>query len=194
MWFADTAVSSRRFGVLLAARVSAATAVSQALPGVALCAARDTSTTRPWRPPQAQLGYAPGASVVAVEANSTHRFTRLGAGGLSLPPNGELDFRLWNLAPVERNGWALLGEVAHKWVGVSPARVTAVDASSSGGMEVAVRGAAGERVTMSFAPPCAGPCAAGGQPEVTVSVACELPASGRALVRAPEGASPCAAL
>jgi len=171
VWFADTAVSSRRFGVLLAARVSAATAVSQA-----------------------QFGYAPGASVVAVEANSTHRFTRLGAGGLSLPPNGELDFRLWNLAPVERNGWALLGEVAHKWVGVSPARVTAVDASSSGGMEVAVRGAAGERVTMSFAPPCAGPCAAGGQPEATVSVACELPASGRALVRAPEGASPCAAL
>jgi len=91
-------------------------------------------------------------AMVAVEANTTSTFVR-GPFALQLPPSNEFTFTLWNMAPVsEVSGWALLGEVSTKWVGVSPARVSAIDHHKEG-LRVLVKGMAGEKVTMLFAPP-----------------------------------------
>ena len=89
---------------------------------------------------------------VAVESNSTSSLIR-GPAAVPLHPSDEFSFALWNIAPVgKRSGWAVLGEVTTKWVGVSPARVTSITDSTTG-VRVLARGAAGEHVVMSFAPP-----------------------------------------
>ena len=44
---------------------------------------------------------------------------------------GEIDFQLYTLAPVQWNGWALLGEL-NKWVSVSTARFSNLVADDSG--------------------------------------------------------------
>ena len=87
-------------------------------------------------------------------------------------PPARYEFALWNLAPVERNGWAFLGEAATKWVGVSAERVRSLAVNAAGGLHVVVRGAPHERVTLLFAPPDA---------SRAVSVICHLPPSGRAV-------------
>ena len=91
----------------------------------------------------------------------------------SLPPH-----RLWNVAPVEANGWAFLGEVGTKWVGASSARVTGIIATAYD-LRVTVRGAIGERVELKFAPPAPATRA--------VVVLCEVPQTGTATATVPAG-------
>lgn len=65
------------------------------------------------------------------------------------------DFAVWSLAPIERNGWSLLGEL-DKWVGASSARIVSVDAHEKGprgGITVTMRGVEGETITVGFADP-----------------------------------------
>jgi hypothetical protein len=160
VWFAETELSSRRYGVLFSAQLN-----------------------QPAEIPLAELGYASGAPLVAVEANSSSRVTRLGRGGkhpssLSLAKCATYDFAVWNVAPMEANGWALLGEVTSKWVGVSASRFVSVTSEASPAtMRVGVRGAAGEVVEVSFAPPSAG---------TTLVVKCKIPPQGHATVSVPE--------
>ena len=136
VWFADTSVSGRRYGVVLAARLR-----------------------HPYTMDLADdFGFdaaAVAAGMVAVEANTTSTLAaNLAANGkLSLQPNGEWDFGLYNLAPREANGWALLGEVSGKWVGVSAARVQRVESTTDRPLDVYVHGTPGEKVTLTFAPP-----------------------------------------
>ena len=106
---------------------------------------------------------------VAVEANSTGAFVR-GPAALPLPASDEFTFGLWNVAPVGASGWALLGEVATKWVGVSPARVTAISEAATT-MSVRVKGAAAEKVTLLFAPPTG---------TASLSLTCEVSSGGSA--------------
>ena len=161
VWSADTTISGRRFSVVLTANLSAPYTLS---PG--------------------ELGYENDAALVATEANSTSRFVRLGAGGgkpgLQLAPCGVLDFALWNIAPVEPNGWAVLGEVRNKWIGVSTARITSVTSSGPNKLAATVKGKGGEEVEIAFAPPTT-------SPQETVFVRCVLPACGTATIQMPGG-------
>ncbi len=160
VWFAETELSSRRYGVLFSAQLT------------------QPATIHP-----KELGYAPYAALVAIEANSTSRIIRIGGYGrnpssLDIPKCGSYDFGVWNFAPVEANGWALLGEVTSKWVGVSASRfVSVASEASSTSLRVGVRGAEGEVVEVSFAPP------EGSKP---VDVKCRIPAQGHAIVMLPE--------
>ena len=115
---------------------------------------------------------------VAVEANATAAARPFDAAHpLPLTSRGEWDFQLWTVAPRGRNGWALLGEAATKWVGVSRARVVSVDADdgAGGGLLVRCRGASGERIQLLAVPPGA---------TRTVSVSHTFEAAGLAVVRA----------
>ena len=138
-----------------------------------------------------ELGYAEGTPLVATEANASTadgvtRYIRLegnGGGGLHLAANDMFDFALWNVAAVDAaSGWALLGEVRHKWVGVSPARVTAIatGAGPHGSMAATVRGAPNESIELAFAPPAS---ATHDGPLVAKVVKCVLPATGVATLR-----------
>ena len=62
------------------------------------------------------------------------------------------DFVLYNFAERFSNGWALLGEVKEKWVGVSKARMESITASDSD-VTVVVKGSPKEMVTLTFVPP-----------------------------------------
>ena len=99
---------------------------------------------------------APGAAaaqLVAVEANATSTLSaRFDGRVLALRPNGLYDFVLFNFGVREANGWALIGEVRGKWVGVSSARVQRIQ-SDAATLDVVVRGAPGESVTLTFAKP-----------------------------------------
>eukprot|EP01064_Diplonema_japonicum_P018967 TRINITY_DN2766_c0_g1_i1.p1 TRINITY_DN2766_c0_g1~~TRINITY_DN2766_c0_g1_i1.p1 ORF type:complete len:748 (+),score=157.49 TRINITY_DN2766_c0_g1_i1:51-2294(+) len=84
------------------------------------------------------------------------------------PPQTSNDFDLSYVAPVNANGWALLGELS-KWVPVSAQRVTSVN-PKNGDLEVVVNGAPHEEVVLTFYKT---------QP---VEVRCVLPATGTAIV------------
>ena len=71
---------------------------------------------------------------------------------------------------------ALLGEVASKWVAVSPARFSAI-AADGASLSAVVRGAPGETVAVAFAKP-------GDKPDV-VTVHCKIPLGGTTRVSAP---------
>ena len=86
--------------------------------------------------------------------------------------------QVWHLAPVHASGWALLGEVSTKVVAVSPARFVRIEGAAPRGMRVHVRGGAGERVVVAFAPPTAS--------TRSVVVECTLPVSGLAAVSVPQ--------
>ena len=91
---------------------------------------------------------------VAVEANTTsvaRPFDEKSA--LPLRSLGEWDFQLWTIAPRSSNGWALLGEAATKWVGVSRRRFVSVAEATGGGLLVHCRGVGGERIQLLAAPP-----------------------------------------
>lgn len=91
---------------------------------------------------------------VAVEANTTGEARPFDeANPLPLRSLGESDFQLWTVAPRSSNGWALLGEVASKWVGVSRRRFTSVVEDATGGLLVGCRGAAGEQISLLAVPP-----------------------------------------
>jgi len=129
LWFADTDVSGSRYGVLFAARLSKTYKVDVAN----------------------DLGFNL-AKFVAVETNTTSTLTSAEFGKLSLSANGVYDFVLYNLAERLSNGWAVLGECKEKWVGVSKARMQSVSVTDTD-VSVIVRGAPGETVTLTFAPP-----------------------------------------
>lgn len=82
------------------------------------------------------------------------------------------DWRLFHVAPVFANGWALLGEAA-KLVPVSVLRTASV-APTAAGVQVGLRGEPGEAVTLSFAKP------ASASTWTVVAASCTLPASGAA--------------
>jgi hypothetical protein len=156
IWFADTHVQDRRFGVLFAAR---------------LTAAHDVDAV-------ADLGFAATDAVVAVEANTTAALSAQFDGkALTLGPNGVYDFVLFNFGVREANGWALIGEVRDKWVGVSNARVQHI-LSDATTLDVVVRGAPGELVTLTFAKPTG---------RGTVDVTCTVGQGSTARFRVPEG-------
>eukprot|EP01064_Diplonema_japonicum_P017310 TRINITY_DN2537_c5_g1_i1.p1 TRINITY_DN2537_c5_g1~~TRINITY_DN2537_c5_g1_i1.p1 ORF type:complete len:749 (+),score=180.35 TRINITY_DN2537_c5_g1_i1:68-2314(+) len=64
------------------------------------------------------------------------------------PPNSRDDFDLLYFAPIQSNGWALLGELS-KWVPVSTQRVVAVTVRGDV-LAVAVQGAPHEEVALTF--------------------------------------------
>ena len=128
--------------------------------------------------------------MVAVEANATTApVTVSDAAPLRVAACDELDFELYNLAPREANGWALLGEVASKWVGVSLARFSALAADGTA-LSVTVRGSVGEVVDVAFAPPPTEEEAAA----KTVTVRCVLSESGAARVTVDGATRECVAL
>eukprot|EP01064_Diplonema_japonicum_P022867 TRINITY_DN330_c17_g1_i1.p1 TRINITY_DN330_c17_g1~~TRINITY_DN330_c17_g1_i1.p1 ORF type:complete len:753 (+),score=190.36 TRINITY_DN330_c17_g1_i1:65-2323(+) len=89
----------------------------------------------------------------------------LAGSGIPLtPPQSENDFHLTYVAPLQSNGWALLGELS-KWVPVSSQRVTSV-AVNGDNIEATVKGANHETVILTFYKT---------QP---VEVHCTLPSSG----------------
>ena len=159
VWFAPSVVSGRRYGVLLSATLSS-----------------------PYALAPSELGYDTAdlaAGLVAVESNATTAPRAFSATApLALSASGKYDFELWNLSPREANGWALLGEVGTKWVGVSPARVQSIS-SDGGELSALIRGAPEEVVSFAFAPPAA--AAAAG----VVTVTCHIPPGGAARVTVP---------
>ena len=50
-------------------------------------------------------------------------------------------------------GWALLGDVKEKWVGISKARMERVITASDSDVTVVVKGSPKEMVTLTFVPP-----------------------------------------
>eukprot|EP00908_Phaeocystis_cordata_P008464 Transcript_19140.p3 GENE.Transcript_19140~~Transcript_19140.p3 ORF type:complete len:353 (-),score=104.70 Transcript_19140:44-1102(-) len=169
VWLATTTVSGRTFGSLFAAHLSRDLAPSELgldaadlLAPVARLAAMEARCT------------APRGTACRVER----------AGPPTLRRCGSADFQLWSLAPLEADGWSLLGEV-NKWVGVSPARVRSIEVvrrhSGNASLVVAVRGAPGELVALAFAPPArtSGAWAA-------AVVECTVPSSGALVVAVPE--------
>jgi hypothetical protein len=97
-----------------------------------------------------------------------------GANGIPLKACGLADFQVWHTAPVLPSGYALLGELS-KWVPVSEARFSDVQ-SDAAQASVAVRGQAGELVTVSWWDSAA---------QKAVQVACTLPEGGSAVVSVP---------
>jgi len=91
---------------------------------------------------------------------------------MQLPKCGKLDWQIWYTAPVFPNGWTLIGEVG-KWVPVSSQRIESVQFTTDE-VAVALVGAAGETVTMTFL-----------QQGVLVTAACKLPPDGRATLHVP---------
>jgi len=169
LWAAPTTLSGRRFVVVFSARLTTPTTVAPAA-----------------------LGYgghtATFGGLAAVESNLSARIVAVDARHpLALAPCGEYDFAVWNLAPRETNGWALLGEVATKWVGVSTARFAAlaspgvrIDPKSGDPAHISVdlRGKPGERVVVGFAPPLAS--GADTTAATTVSATCVVGSTGTA--------------
>ena len=91
---------------------------------------------------------------VAVEANTTgvaRSFDQ--ANTVPLRSRGEWDFQLWTIAPRNNHGWAFLGEVGTKWVGVSQRRFVSIEAATSDGLLVHCRGISGERIQLLAVPP-----------------------------------------
>ena len=61
------------------------------------------------------------------------------------------DFNFWQLSPVDKLGWAVLGEASSKWVGVSNKRIVEMRATDdSAGPQLRVRGAPMEIVEFLF--------------------------------------------
>jgi hypothetical protein len=106
----------------------------------------------------AQLGYAPGSVVVAVEANASStapQFQLVDASTpLAVKACHKYDFQLYTLSPVLPNGMAFLGERT-KWVPVNNARVTDVTSEAVAGGSATVTakatGPPGETVSVSDA-------------------------------------------
>jgi len=177
VWWAPSVVSGRTFGALLVANLKA----DYALPAAELL---EPSYARP---PVGGLGRRGGgtggaaaAQLVAVEANATGTLASWGGDTpLALKACGRYDFQLFNVAPREANGWALLGEVAAKWVGVSPARFSDIVADAAG-ISAVVKGSQGEQVSVAFAKP-----GAANTGDDVVSVKCVIPVSGAARVTMP---------
>jgi hypothetical protein len=94
------------------------------------------------------------------------------------------DWRLFHIAPVFNNSWALLGEAA-KLAPVSVLRAASV-APTAGGVQVSVRGEPGEAVELSFAKP------AGAGAWTVVAASCTLPASGAATLSIDAAGGSCA--
>jgi len=147
-------------------------------------------------PTRADLGGrapAPGAPAVAyaVDPTTLDAATLVvapfdAAHPVALAPNALADFALVHTAPLLAGGWALLGELA-KYVAVSPARFSGV-AAGAGAASAAVRGAAGERVDVTWAraPP-------GGAGAFAVSVSrCVLGAAGVATAAVSDAGATCA--
>ena len=110
----------------------------------------------------------------------------LGPAGVALAQNDRADFELLHASPMLPNGWALVGETA-KWVPVSANRVASV-ALAGDGLEVELRGAAGEQLALSFAHSvelAAGRAAREGEELPVVTVSCTFPQSGRLAVAVP---------
>jgi hypothetical protein len=150
VWSATSLVGGLRFTVLLVARLRA--------PG----------ELRP-----SDLGIDHGGPLVAVESAAPREAVTFTAmKPLALKRCGKTDFRLWNISPLHTSGWALLGEVATKWVAVSPARFIRVD-SAPGGMRVVMRGST--RVSVSRSPLVAPPPHQQDASPRVVEVECELP-------------------
>jgi len=130
IWFADTTISGSRYGVMFAARLKKKYQVDI----------------------YNDLGF-DVAKFVAVETNTTSTLTKKSFGGkLMLNENNLYDFVLYNFAERFSNGWALLGEVKEKWVGISKARMESITASDSD-VTVVVKGSPKEMVTLTFVPP-----------------------------------------
>ena len=168
VWSSDWIIDGLRFAVVLAARLRAPFDLSPT--DALLSTAPRVATTNET------------ASFVAVEATSPQQMIAVvkdAHSPLHLRRCGKRDFQLWHLAQRHSTGWALLGEVADKVVAVSPARFLHIDGGAHE-MRVLISGAAGERVSVSFAGP---PTRSSGA--VPVVVHCTLPASGRTMVRVP---------
>lgn len=177
VWWAPSVVSGRTYGTLLVANLKA----NYALPAVELL---EPSYAPPSVGGIGRRGGgnsgAAAAQLVAVEANATGALASWGGDKpLALKACGRYDFQLFNVAPRETNGWALLGEVATKWVGVSPARFSNV-AADTAGISAVVKGSHGEQVNVAFAKP-----GVANTDDGVVSVKCVIPASGAARVAMP---------
>ena len=129
IWFADTTVSNSRFGVLFAARLGKTYKVDVVN----------------------DLGFNL-RTFVAVEANTTDVLTAASFGQLVLTANDMYDFYMYNFANRFTNGWAVLGEVSTKWVGISEARMKNIVATETD-LTVIVKGAPNETVTLTFVAP-----------------------------------------
>ena len=234
VWAADTTVSGRTFSLVFAANLSAAYSLSARELGYAAATqlvATEVNASVGGATSFVRFGHlmasgnsvgnssrdadVSASSVSSSPASARAAFHPTPASGdvpLQLRANGVFDFSLWNVAPVERNGWALLGEVAGKWVGVSQARVTSVSsgsrtsltaasaaAATSTWLEATVKGSGGEVLEFAFAPPPKHQAmvkkAAPHQmtwphaPEMEQAqvVRCVLPAHGVATLRVPDG-------
>ena len=124
--------------------------------------------------PPAALAYALNTTSLDLRTLAIAPFDALHP--LPLPANGLTDFALWHTAPAFANGWSLLGELG-KWVPVAEARFDAPMVMGDG-VEVNVRGVAGEAVNVAWVQ------GAGGA--VVVS-ACVLDAAGRATATVASG-------
>ena len=71
--------------------------------------------------------------------------------GIAIPACGAGDFRLYHVAPRLANGWAYLGELS-KFVPVAEARTRSLSFDADG-VAVALAGAAGEEVVVTFLAP-----------------------------------------
>ena len=129
IWFAETLINDNRYGVLFAARLNRLYKVNVVN----------------------DLGFN-ARTFVAVETNTTTVLTSTTFGELMLDVNDRFDFYFYNFAERMENGWAVLGEVTKKWVGVSEARMTSIVATETG-VSCVVKGARNEIVTLTFVPP-----------------------------------------
>ena len=73
------------------------------------------------------------------------------ARGVAIPACGVGDFRLYHVAPRLANGWVYLGELS-KFVPVAEARTRSLSFDAAG-VAVALAGAAGEVVDLTFLAP-----------------------------------------
>lgn len=128
IWTTHTHVSDRRFSYVFAAQ-------------------NDPYDLKP-----AELMYEASTKLMVFEANSTSTVSELSADKpLGIKKSDKYDFQLYTVAPVEANGWAVLGE-PDKWVSISTARVVEINSDPTG-THVFIRGAYGEIVNFAFADP-----------------------------------------
>lgn len=149
VWVAWSYVANRRVGYVLAAELDRAfTLRPHDATSVDHVAGPAQGGARGWWALDVRQALAAGTDGSGTVQAETFSPTQ----GLRLRKCGDWDFEVFALLPVERNGWALAGEVFDKWVGVSQARFLEVTTTPDS-MLAEVVGAPGETVTLGFVSP-----------------------------------------
>jgi hypothetical protein len=167
LWTTYTAIANRRWDHIFGAGLQSAFTLTTSMLNLDCPGARSIPNA---------LAY---ALPVNLDTSNVTLLTFNDKTSIQIPACQYTNFQLFHVAPIEMNGWAILGEL-NKWVPVAAARLKSVTVQSNS-VSVLLAGYPTESVTYSFV------LSPTGAPAAIQEFTCKIPSSGEVTLTVPAG-------